>query len=41
MHDPKIFFLIAACVADTAALTPNGIKALLANGFSSFPLKAN
>ena len=30
--DPNIFLWIAASVADTAAVNPNGIKTLLANG---------
>ena len=33
---PKIFFWIAAPVSDTAAVNPNGIKTLLANGVSTF-----
>ena len=32
---------IAAFVADAAAINPNGIKTLLANGFSTFPIKGN
>ena len=37
--DPNIFLWIAASVADVAAVIPNGIKTLLANGSSTFPLK--
>ena len=32
---------IAAFVADAAAVNPNGIKTLLANGFSTFLIKGN
>ena len=32
---------IAAFVADAAAVNSNGIKALLANGLSTFPIKGN
>ena len=32
---------IVASVADAAAINPNGIKTLLANGLSIFPIKAN
>ena len=39
MCDPKISFLIAAFVADAAAVNPNGITRLLANGFSTFFIK--
>ena len=38
--DPNIFLWIAASVADTA-LNLNGIKTLLANGFSTFFIKGN
>ena len=31
IHDPKIFFWIAASVVDTVAVNPNSIKAILAN----------
>ena len=41
MPDPNIFLWIAAFVADAAAVYPNGIKTLLANGFSTFPIKEN
>ena len=34
---PKIFFWVAASVADTAAVNPNGIKKLLANVLSAKP----
>ena len=37
----KIFLWIAASVADAAAVNPNGIKTLLANGLSTFPIKGN
>ena len=33
--DQKIFYWIAASVADTAAVNPNGAKTLLANGIST------
>ena len=39
--DRNIFLWIAASVADTAAVNPNGIKTLLANGLSTFPIKGN
>ena len=39
--DPKIVFQIGASVADADAVTPNGIKALLPNGLSTFSLKVN
>ena len=40
--DPKIYFQIAVSVADAAAVNPNAIKTLLANGLSIFfLLKAN
>ena len=32
---------MAASVADAAAINPNGIKTLLANGLSTFPIKGN
>ena len=35
------YFLIAASVADAAAANPNGIKILLANGLSTFPIECN
>ena len=40
-QDPIIFLWIAASVADAAAVNPNGIKTLLANGLSAFPIKGN
>ena len=39
--DPNIFLWIVGSVADAAAVNPNGIKTLLANGFSTFPIKDN
>ena len=33
--------LIAASIADGATVNPNGIKILLANGLSKFPIKGN
>ena len=41
LQDPKIFLWIVTSAADTAAVTPNSIKALLANGLSTFPIKDN
>ena len=41
VHDPKIFFRIAASVADAVAVNSNGIKKRLANGVRSFSLKVN
>ena len=38
--DPNIFLSIATSVAD-AAINPNGIKMLLANGSSAFSTKGN
>ena len=35
----KYFLWIAASVADAAAVNPNGIETLLANGLSTFPIK--
>ena len=37
--DPNIFLWIAASVAYTAAVNPNGIATLLANGLSTFLIK--
>ena len=34
--DPKFIFLIAASVAEAAAIKPNGIKTLYANGVTAF-----
>ena len=39
MPDQKAFFSIAASTADAAAVNPNGIKTLLANGLSTFLIK--
>ena len=39
--DPNIFFKTTASVADAAAVNPNGIKMLLANGLNTFRIKAN
>ena len=39
--DPNIFSWIAASVADAATVTLNGIKMLLVNGLSAFPIKDN
>ena len=38
LPDPNIFLRIAASVADAAAVNPNGIKMLLANGVSTFSI---
>ena len=40
-QDPSIFLWIAASFAAAAAVNPNGIKTLLANGLSAFPIKGN
>ena len=37
--DPNIFSWTAASVADAAAVIPNGVKTLLVNGLSTFPIK--
>ena len=37
--DPNISLWIAASVADAAAVNPDGIKTLVANGLSTFPIK--
>ena len=37
--DPKIFYFLAASVADLAALNLNGTKTLLPNGLSTFTIK--
>ena len=37
--DPKSFFWIAASITDAAAVYPNGNRALLANGLSTFFIK--
>ena len=39
--DLNIFLWIATSVPDAAAVNPNGIKTLLANGLSTFPIKGN
>ena len=39
MPDLKIFFWIAASVADTAAFYHNGTKTILANALSTFFIK--
>ena len=39
--DPNIFLLLAASVADAAGVNLNDIKALLANGLSTFFIKGN
>ena len=39
--DPNIFIWIAASISDDAAVNPNNIKTLLANGLSTFPIKGN
>ena len=38
---PNIFLWKAASVADAAAVNPNCIKTLLANGLKTFPIKGN
>ena len=39
LPDSSIFLLVAESVADTTAINPNGIKMLLANSLSTFPIK--
>ena len=39
MPDRKIFFWIAASVADAAVVNPNGTETLLTNGFSALFIK--
>ena len=39
--DPNIFLWIAVSVVDTAAVNPNDITTLLADGLSTFPIKGN
>ena len=39
--DPNVFLWIAGYVADAAVINTNGIKTLLANGLSLFPIKDN
>ena len=41
LPDPSTFLWIAASVFDVAAVNPNDIKTLLANSFSSFPIKGD
>ena len=41
MPDPNIFLWIAASVAAAAPVNSNGIKTLLANYLSIFPIKGN
>ena len=36
--DATIFLWIAASVADTAVINPNGTEILLTNGLSTFPI---
>ena len=40
-NNPNIFSWIDSFVAYTAAVNPNNIKAILANGLSRFPIKGN
>ena len=39
--DPNIFLWIAASVAHAAAVNPNGVITLLANGLSIFSIRGN
>ena len=39
--DLKTFLWIVPSIAGAAAVNPNGFKTLLANGFSTFPIKEN
>ena len=41
MHTRSKHFCVNSSVADAAAVNPNGIKTLLANGLSTFPIKGN
>ena len=41
MPGPNIFLWIFASVADADVVNPYGIKTLLANGLSTFPIKGN
>ena len=41
VSEPKIFLCIPAFAADAAAVYPNGIKTLLANGLITFFIKGN
>ena len=39
--DPNVFLWIAESIDDAAAVNPNGIKTLIANGLSTFLIKGN
>ena len=41
LPDPKIFLCIPASAADAAAVDPQGIKMLLANGLMTFFINDN
>ena len=41
MPDPNIFLCIPASAADAAAVIPNGIRTLLANGLITFFINGN
>ena len=41
MRYPNIFLWIAVSVVDAAAVNSNGIKTLLGNGLSTFPIKGD
>ena len=41
LPDPNIFLCIPASAADAAAVNPNGINTLLANGFLTCFIKGN
>ena len=41
MTEPKTFLCIPVSAVDAAAVTPNGIKTLLANGLITFFIKGN
>ena len=41
MLDPKLFFRVAATVADAAAVNPNGTKILLDDGVGTISLMVN
>ena len=41
MPDPSTFLWIAGSIAYAAAVNPNGIETLLANGLSTFLIKGN
>ena len=40
IKDPNIFLWIFAFALDAAAVNPNGVKTVLADDFSTFPIKA-